>query len=70
MAIRKYVTQSKIDYYEAMLQSDRFHLLNMSSEGIWLVDNEHPQFDDIKETAISIARTYGDNEELEKLKKL
>lgn len=69
MAITKYVTQDTVDYYEAMLTTDRFILMNMSSEGIWLVDKEHSDFEKIKETAINIAKHFGDKKALETLNK-
>ena len=70
MEISKYVTQDKVDYYEAMLTTDRFILMNMLSEGIWLVDKEHSDFEKIKETAIGIAKTFGDKSALEMLNNL
>jgi hypothetical protein len=47
-----------------------FHLLNMWTDGIWLVDENHPAFHDCVQTAINIAKTMGDKEHVEKYTKL
>jgi hypothetical protein len=52
------------------LMEDGFHILNMWTEGIWLVDEKHPKFNDCVTTAIEIARTMGDMEHVEKYSKL
>lgn len=62
-----YVTQSKIPFNEAFLMPDRFILLNMFSEGVWYVDKLHSDWEKIRETAIDIAKTFGDEEQLKKL---
>lgn len=50
--------------------SQDFILLNMYPDGIWLVDKQCTKFEDIKKTAIEIAKMFGDKRELEKLEKL
>lgn len=64
----KYVTESDIPFEEAFLMDNRFIILNMLNQGIWYVDTEHPQWPKIKETALEIAKTYGDKESIEKIK--
>jgi hypothetical protein len=69
--IKRFVTQdSSIDYYEAHLMPNRFVLLNMWPDGIWLVDMQHPDFDKCVEVALTIAKTFDDKESIEKLEKL
>lgn len=63
----KYVSQSKIPIEEAFLMPDRFVILNMWPEGVWYVDREHSEFPKIRQTAIDIAKTFGDKEQLLKL---
>ena len=65
----RYITESKIEYYEAFLD-DRFIMLNMCKEGIWLVDKQHPKFEEMKKTAIEIAKTFGDEKTLLELAKV
>lgn len=64
----KYVTKSDIPLEEAFLMDHRFILLNMLNQGIWYVDKEHPQWSKIKETALEIAKIFGDKESIEKIK--
>ena len=56
----KFITESNIAYLDAFLMSDRFVMLNMWKEGIWLVDKQHSKWQAMKETAIAIAKTFGD----------
>lgn len=63
----KYITISEIPFDEAFLMNERFVLLNMYPDGIWYVDKEHPDWSKIKETAIYVANTFGDTEQLIKL---
>jgi hypothetical protein len=46
---------------------EEFVLLNMHPDGIWLVDKKHPFFERIKFVAITVAKTYGDLEMVNKL---
>lgn len=62
-----YVTKSDIPFNEAFYMTERFVILNMWNEGVWYVDMEHPEWEQIKETALNIARTFGDNEQIKKL---
>lgn len=59
------VTERDIPYEEAFL-SDEFIMFNMGRE-IWLVDKQFPLYDKIKETALSVAKTFGNKEDIEKL---
>ncbi len=63
----KYITQSYIPFNEAFYMTDRFVILNMWSEGVWYVDRQHPEWEKIKETALTIAKTFGDQEQIKKL---
>lgn len=65
----RYITESDIEYTEAFL-SDRFIILNMWGEGIWLVDKQHSEFEKIKETAIQIAKTFDDKKTISQLSEL
>lgn len=65
----KYITESEIPYLDAVL-SDRFIILNMWKDGIWLVDKEHSKWDAIKETALNIAKTFGDKKTVSTLELL
>tara|TARA_B100000378_G_scaffold203508_1_gene166880 strand:+ start:916 stop:1122 length:207 start_codon:yes stop_codon:yes gene_type:complete len=67
MSQTTYVTESDIPFNEAFLMTDRFVILNMLNKGIWYVDKEHSHWPEIKETALNIARTFGDKETIEKL---
>ncbi len=49
---------------------DQFMMLNMWSEGVWLVDKQHSQFQEIVATALAIAKSFGDKEAIEKLEPL
>jgi len=64
-----YVTNSEIPYEEAFL-NDRFILLNMWSEGIWLVDKEFPKWKEIKGVALAIAKQFNDTDTILKLESL
>ncbi len=66
----KYVTQSTIPFNEAFLMPERFVMLNMWTDGVWYVDTEHPDFSQMKETALSIAKTFGDQKTIQKLQDL
>ena len=62
-----YVTESDIPFNEAFLMSERFEILNMASQGIWFVDTQHSKWPDIKNTALDVAKTFGDLEAIQKL---
>lgn len=63
----KYITKSDIPFHEAFLMPERFVIINMWTEGVWYVDREHPEWDKIKETALNIAKTFGDQDQINKL---
>lgn len=62
-----YVTESNIPFEEAFYMTDRFMFLNMYPDGIWYVDTHCSKWEDIKQTAIQVAKTFGDTDTLEKL---
>ncbi|MGN6435960.1 MAG: hypothetical protein ACTHMM_05475 [Agriterribacter sp.] len=66
----KYVSQSDIPFTEAFYMVDRFVILNMWTQGVWYVDMQHPEWEKIKETALAIARTFGDHDQIKKLQEL
>lgn len=64
-----YVTKSDIPFREAFYMPDRFIILNMWKQGVWFVDQQHPDWEQIKQTALDIAKTFGDSEQIKKLTK-
>lgn len=62
-----YVTESNIPFSEAFLMTDRFVILNMLSQGVWLADTKHSKWQEIKNTAMDIAKTFGDTKALQAL---
>lgn len=66
-----YVTESEIPFNEAFLDgSERFILLNMLTQGIWYVDTQHSKWQQIRQTALDIAMTFGDKDQIAKLQTL
>jgi len=63
------VTKKNLNGVSPWLQEPSFILMNMGKE-IWLVDPEYPDFEKIKQTAIEVAKTFGDKETIEKLQNL
>lgn len=64
-----YVTESDINYHDAVLQPSRFIHLNMLAE-IWLVDTQHSQIKKILETALKVAQAFNNNEDIEQIENL
>lgn len=67
--IRLVTHRTDIPEYSWLLE-DGFHLLNMWTEGIWLVDQNHEKFLECVQTAINIARTMGDRDHVIKYTEL
>lgn len=65
-----YVTESDIPFKEAFYMDERFVLLNMFSQGVWYVDREHSKWEEIKNSALLVAKTFGDQDQIDKLQKI